>query len=117
MNILLKKLTLNTILIGLLLVSFASATVADKADGKKIAFDRKKGNCLACHVMGDGDMAGNVGPPLIAMKIRFPDRAILKAQIWDATAKNPISIMPPFGKHYVLTDDEIESLLDYLYTL
>lgn len=86
-------------------------------DGKKIAFDRKKGNCLACHVMDDGDMAGNIGPPLIVMKARFPDREALKAQIWDATTKNSISIMPPFGKHQILSDAEIEKLLDYLYTL
>jgi len=90
---------------------------ANEMEGKKIAFDRTKGNCLACHVMDDGDMAGNIGPPLIVMKARFPDRDALKAQIWDATTKNPISIMPPFGKHQILSDIEIEKLLDYLYTL
>ncbi|MEO1885017.1 MAG: sulfur oxidation c-type cytochrome SoxX, partial [Methylococcales bacterium] len=84
---------------------------------KKIAFDRAKGNCLACHSIDDGEMPGNIGPPLIVMQARFPDRAVLKAQIWDATAKNSISIMPPFGKHHILTDGEIEKLLDYLYTL
>jgi len=86
-------------------------------EGNTIAFDRKKGNCLACHAMEGGDMAGNIGPPIIAMKTRFPDRAVLKAQIWDATAKNSISIMPPFGKHQILSDIEIEKLMDYLYTL
>ena len=104
-----------------LLVSFSAilfnAAIAVEMDGKKIAFDRKKGNCLACHAMDDGDMPGNIGPPLVVMKARFPDRAVLKAQIWDATAKNSISIMPPFGKHHILSDNEIEKIINYLYTL
>ncbi len=103
------------ILIALSILS--NIAFANEVDGKKIAFDRKKGNCLACHDMDDGDMSGNIGPPLIVMKTRFPDRAVLKAQIWDATVKNPISIMPPFGKHRILSNNEIEKLLDYLYTL
>jgi len=111
-----KKISLITFLSPLLL-TLPSATFAEGMSGKDIAFDRKKGNCLACHMTDDGEMPGNIGPPLIAMKARFPDRAVLKAQIWDATVKNPISIMPPFGKHEILSDDEIEKMLDYLYTL
>ena len=65
------------------------------ADGKKVAFDRKKGNCMTCHHMEGATLAGNIGPPLIAMKARYPDKAKLRAQIWDASAKNPLSIMPP----------------------
>ena len=41
--------------------------------GKKIAFNKKKGNCLACHLIPGGDQPGNIAPPLIAMKGRFPD--------------------------------------------
>ncbi|PHS72207.1 MAG: sulfur oxidation c-type cytochrome SoxX [Cycloclasticus sp.] len=111
------KLTLKLLFTVMLLVVTSSTVIAEEMDGKKVAFDRKKGNCLACHVMDNGDMAGNIGPPLIVMKARFPDRAALKAQIWDATVKNKISIMPPFGKHKILTDNEIEKLIDYLYTL
>ncbi|HIF18700.1 MAG TPA: sulfur oxidation c-type cytochrome SoxX [Cycloclasticus sp.] len=113
-----KQLALFKTLFLLILLSFLSNTaIADVENGKKVAFDRTKGNCLACHVMDDGEMAGNIAPPLIVMKARFPDRAALKAQIWDATVKNSISMMPPFGKHHILTDGEIEDLLDYLYTL
>lgn len=102
------------VLITSLLPSWLSAK---EMTGKEIAFDRSKGNCLACHAIEDGDMPGNIGPPLIVMKARFPDRDALKAQLWDATVKNPISIMPPFGKHEILNDTEIEKILDYLYTL
>ena len=34
------------------------ATAADDkalAEGKKLAFDKKKGNCLACHLIAGGD--------------------------------------------------------------
>lgn len=94
-----------------------NTVLAEGMDGEEIAFERSKGNCLACHAIAGAEMPGNIGPPLIAMKAKFPERAVLRAQIWDATANNPISIMPPFGKHLILTGDEIEKLLDYLYTL
>jgi sulfur-oxidizing protein SoxX len=85
--------------------------------GKALAFDRKKGNCLACHVMGDGILAGNIGPVLIAMKARFPDKAVLRAQIWDSAVKNRGSVMPPFGRHRMLTEEEIDLITDYVHTL
>lgn len=44
------------------------------AEGKTIAFDRRKGNCLACHIVADGELAGNVAPPLIAMQAQYPDK-------------------------------------------
>ena len=51
------------------------------------------------------------------MRERFPDRGTLRGQIWDAGKRNPNTIMPPFGKHLILSDDEIELIIDYLYTL
>ncbi len=115
-----KKTTQPWYLLSLVIFTIALTSgwaYSKEMDGKTIAFDRAKGNCLACHAMDDGEMSGNIGPPLIVMKARFPERATLKAQIWDATAKNSTSIMPPFGKHHILTDGEIEKLIDYLYTL
>ncbi|MFL2552858.1 MAG: sulfur oxidation c-type cytochrome SoxX [Gammaproteobacteria bacterium] len=95
-----------------------SLSYADNiAEGKSLTFDRKKGNCLACHMIDDGELAGNNGPPLLAMKARFPDREVLFQQIWDPTESNPYSFMPPFGKHGALTRTEINKIMDYLYTL
>ena len=85
--------------------------------GKEVAFDRKKGNCLACHMMDDGVSPGDIGPPLIAMKARFPDRAKLRSQIWDPQVANPSTRMPPFGKHQIVSEAEIDAIVDYLYTL
>ena len=85
--------------------------------GKAVAIDRKKGNCLACHQMDDGDLPGNIGPPLIAMKARFPDKAKLRAQIWDSTKANPNTIMPPFGRQQILSEGDIDKIVEYVYTL
>ena len=102
----------------LIVLVLPNLTHADNiAVGKSLTFDRKKGNCLACHMIDDGELAGNNGPPLLAMKARFPDREVLFQQIWDPTESNPYSFMPPFGKHGALTRIEINKIMDYLYTL
>jgi len=51
------------------------------------------------------------------MKLRFPDKAKLKAQIWDATSIKPSSIMPPFGKNRILSEEQVDQVVEYLYTL
>ena len=96
-------------------MSVASADAI--ADGKKVAFDRKKGNCMTCHIMAGATLAGNIGPPLVAMKARFPDKAKLRAQIWDATAKNPNTMMPPFGLHRILSEKDIDLVTEYIHSL
>lgn len=98
----------------------ATALLAEDApsaieQGKALAFDRKKGNCLACHMIATGDLPGNIGPPLVAMSARYPDKAKLRAQIWDSTATNPMSTMPPFGRHRILTEEEIDLVTEFIY--
>jgi len=88
------------------------------AAGREIAHDVYKGNCLACHrIPGDPTAVtlANIGPPIVHMRERFPDRAQLRLQIWDPTGRNPLSVMPPFGKHGVLTEREIDLVLEYIY--
>jgi len=88
-------------------------------EGKKIAFDRAKGNCLACHMMGDGVSPGEIGPPLMAMQARYPDKQKLFDKIWGKPGVElmPESQMLPFGKNKALTDEEISKVVGYLYTL
>ena len=102
-----------------IIFSNASTTVqaGDVEDGKKIAFHRKKGNCLACHAIKGGKLPGNIGPPLVNMKERFPNKADLKAQIGDATINNPNSIMPPFGKHKILSGSELNKVVEFIHSL
>ncbi len=95
----------------------SAADAADIAKGKQLAFDRKKGNCLACHQIEGGTLAGNIGPPLVAMKARFPDYDKMKAQIADPRISNPNTIMMPFGPHKVLSAKEIELVSQFIYTL
>lgn len=107
-------------LISAVLVSALTAplTIADPvSQGKSLAWDRKKGNCLTCHMMDGGQQVGNSGPPLMAMKARFPERATLVQQIWDPTKKNPMTNMPPFGRNRILSEEEINLIVDYLYSL
>ena len=109
---------------ALVLGSFAFSPIQAKAadakaleEGKELAFHRKKGNCLACHKIAGGDLPGNIGPELVNMKARYPDKAKLRAQIWDATTVNPNTIMPPFGKHKMLSEKEIDLVTEFIYSL
>lgn len=102
---------------GMMPMAAGAADAEQIKYGKEVAFDRKKGNCLSCHMMDDGVSPGDLGPPLIAMQARFPDRAKLRAQVWDAQIANPGTRMPPFGKHQALSEKEIDAIVDYLYTL
>lgn len=85
--------------------------------GKKVAENRSSGNCVACHAYQGAVAPGAVAPPLVAMKARYPNKADLRAQIWDATAKNPNSLMPPFGRHLILTEQEIDQVTEWAYGL
>lgn len=82
--------------------------------GKDLAFDRALGNCLACHMIQGGELPGNIGPPLIAMAARFPDKEILKAQIYDARVLNPNTIMMPFGPMGILDDEQLDKVVEYI---
>lgn len=87
------------------------------ADGQKLAFDRSKGNCLTCHVIKGGDLPGTIGPELKDMKAKYPDRNELTAIIFDETKRNPQTMMPPFGRNRILTEQEISAIVDFLQTL
>ncbi len=95
----------------------ASSSPSPEQLGQQLAFDRAKGNCLACHAIGNGESPRKIAPPLVSMKTRFPDKDILKKQIWDARMANPLTLMPPFGPHGILSEEEIDEIVDYVYTL
>ena len=90
--------TAITVALGALLLPVTAAVAEEGASameqGKALAFDRKKGNCLACHMIATGDLPGNIGPPLVAMSVRYPDKARLRAQIWFSPAPWPTNTCP-----------------------
>jgi sulfur-oxidizing protein SoxX len=120
------KIVSSTSIFAVVISSFCLASTTVNATetslstiekGQAIAFSRKKGNCLACHNIKGGDLPGNIAPPLIAMQQRFPNREKLRAQIYDSTVANPDSIMPPFGRHKMLSDEEIDLVTDFIHQL
>jgi len=88
------------------------------ARGKLIAQDTKKGNCVACHAYEGASLPGNIGPMIGGwLKQKYKDKAALRAQIWDATKVNPISMMPPFGRQAVLSEAEIDDVTEWVWSL
>lgn len=85
--------------------------------GGCVAISRTKGSCQACHAMTGVASAGNIAPPLVSMKQRFPDKNKLRDQISDARKANPRTVMPPFGAHKILTDDEINKVVEFVLSL
>jgi L-cysteine S-thiosulfotransferase len=86
-------------------------------EGQKLAFDRSKGNCLTCHEIKGGDFPGSIGPALKDIKSKYPDRNELVAIVTDETKRNPLTVMPPFGRNRILTEKEINAVVDFLQTL
>ena len=109
----------------LILALLAGATVSTgpacaqsaAAEGQKIAFDRGKGNCLTCHDIKGSDLPGTIGPQLSDIKSKYPDRNDLVAIVTDETKRNPQTVMPPFGRNRILSEQEINAVVDFLQTL
>ncbi len=84
--------------------------------GGCIVIDRAKGNCNACHQV-PGIVSGDIATKFENMALRWPDKAKLRAQIFDPSQANPMTVMPPFGKNQILTPDEIDKVVEFILTL
>lgn len=93
----------------------AKSGPGDAQRGRKLAFDRSMGNCLACHTMKGSDVPSNVGPELKDLKARFPDSKMLFAILWDEESRNPQTVMPPFGKNLIMNAQQINDIVAFLY--
>ncbi|MGI9489608.1 MAG: sulfur oxidation c-type cytochrome SoxX [Geminicoccaceae bacterium] len=103
---------------------------ADK--GRETFTNRKLGNCLGCHAVGElaaEPFHGEVGPPLDGVADRYEEGEI-RLQVVNAKVANPDTIMPGFyvsdGLHRVaenfhgktiLSADQVEDIVAYLMTL
>jgi L-cysteine S-thiosulfotransferase len=97
-------------LLGALLLSVTSTSAASP-DAKKL-FDE---HCQQCHQAKGIDNYGNVGPSLIDLKTRYPKRDDVVGIVNDETKRNPETVMPPFGRNLILTKQEIDTIVDFLY--
>ena len=105
----------------------------DPVRGKKLALNRKKGNCLACHrisALSNYLFHGEVGPKLDGVGKRYPE-AILRQLLVDSRVYYPKTLMPSFyvksdafhdvapkfrGKT-ILTAQEVEDIVAFMKTL
>ncbi len=103
----------------------------DPDNGRKVAIDRKKGNCLACHTMPipEQPFHGRIAPSLNGVGARY-EAAQLRLRVVNPKVLNPNSIMPSFyktdGYHRplkkfadktILSAQEVEDVVAYLTTL
>lgn len=92
----------------------------DPAKGAELTLaGRGAANCLACHVVGDRgtNLPGNVGPDLSEVAKRGHSDEYLYNYVYDARVYNASTVMPPWGTHGVLKDEEIRHIVAYLKTL
>jgi sulfur oxidation c-type cytochrome SoxX len=106
---------------GVLIALTAHAQVqgVSTAQGWRILFDQRLGNCVACHSIPDaqGKKSGiqsTFGPALdgVASRLQADN---LRQWVVDARRINPNTLMPPFG--LILSADQIEDALAALQTL
>jgi sulfur-oxidizing protein SoxX len=100
-------------------LSCAAAAQGREDSGRQLALDKNRGNCADCHQFPNDpgvETRATVGPPLTGIKARFTSRIALTNLIKDPMAVNPDTIMPPYGRHRILTEREIDAIVDYLYT-
>ncbi|MEN9848409.1 MAG: hypothetical protein RL368_1149 [Pseudomonadota bacterium] len=92
--------------------------LGDAANGKKLIADRKLGgSCLACHLVPDEHLMGNVGINLTEIGAWENDEERMFNYIYDSRIYNPNSVMPPWGAHGLINQEEIKDIVAYLKTL
>ena len=109
-----------------------TGVAGDAASGRKLFMNRKKGNCLACHVNSDmveQTFHGEVGPELDGVADRW-DAAELRGILVNSKNMFEGTIMPAFYRDSgynrilkkfdgttILSAQEVEDLLAYVTTL
>jgi sulfur-oxidizing protein SoxX len=103
----------------------------DPANGRKLAINRKKGNCLACHVMPipEHQFHGETAPSLYGVGKRLSEGE-LRLQLVNSKVTNESTLMPSFYRTYgfnkvlkkfqgksILEAQDVEDIVAYLMTL
>lgn len=99
-------------------IKIDGAITGDAEKGKALAFDRRRGgSCLACHVMGSGELPGNVGPDLSEIGNAGLSDEELYNTVYDRRVYNPETVMPPWGTNGIFNDEEVRHIVAFLKTL
>ena len=108
-----------------------TGVAGDAANGRKIAISRKKGNCLACHVMPipEQQFHGETAPTLYGVGNRL-NEGELRLQLVNSKITNDGTMMPSFYRTFgyerplkkfagksILSAQEVEDVVAYLKTL
>lgn len=86
----------------------------DAERGQKLAFERSRGNCLACHVMKGGTQPGTRGPDLSRYGALGRSDAETYALVYDMRTRVPDTVMPPIGTNAILSEQEIRDVVAFL---
>jgi sulfur-oxidizing protein SoxX len=110
----------SRILAALAAVAMTPAVHAQREQGLALFVRPDKGYCVSCHqvpAQAGPVTRSNVGPALTGARMRELGRPALREMLRDPTRANPDTIMPPFGRHRILDDHEIDLVMEYLLAL
>jgi len=108
-----------------------TGVAGDPANGRKVAINRTKGNCLACHAMPipEQQFHGETAPSLYGVGARL-SAGELRMQVVNAKVTNENTMMPSFYRTFgfnrplkkfadksILSAQEVEDVVAYLITL
>jgi sulfur-oxidizing protein SoxX len=107
-------------LAALLSCAMAVTAAAQAPSALELFVRRDKGHCIACHQVPAGagpETRADLGPRLEGARMRELGKRALRTVIVDPTSANPDTVMPPFGRHRLLENAEIDRLVEYLHAL
>ena len=108
-------------LLALLWLGAALECAAQRPPSASELFVRAdKGHCIACHRLPPGvgpQTRADLGPALDGRRMREIGRARLRETLVDPTRAIPATVMPPFGRHRILDDAEIDRIVEFLHGL
>lgn len=107
-------------LLPLVMAVLALPAAAQSAAAPDVFVLPEKGHCVACHQVAEGAgprTRADLGPKLDGSRMRTLGRTRIREIIQDPTRANPATVMPPYERHRILDDGEIQQLVEYLHAL
>lgn len=105
---------------AMLAAAIAMPACAQEVAAVDLFYRADKGHCAACHQVPEGSgpaTRNDLGPALTGARMRALGKPALAGLIGDPTRSNPTTVMPPYGRHRILDEREIDRLVEYLHAL